>query len=335
MNVAQEHTTELEKTDEQVALIRRLGTPLSTIILDTPCHIFTLPHMDGVVGYRLFDDCAVAIGDPICLPQNRTEFAQAFHSHCQKNNWKIVYFLASDSFAHEEIQNGCQTLIHVADELVLDPTSFQKGNKIRWKVSQSLRHGIVIKEYQNFDSLLETQMKNIINAWLKEKQGPQIYLGNLKLFTNQDNDKRIFYALQKDKIVGLLTLSRIDHFQGWVVNSFLSLDKTLPITEHLMTSAIDILANEDCHFLCLGIASRSKLGEIMGLNVFSKFIAHFIFTISNWLFRLDRRKTYLNKYHPSLGPKYILTSERLGIRELLAIKKTLNVKFSTLYILGL
>lgn len=326
MTVSQEKKAELKKIEEPLAsVMKRLGNPVSTILLDSPCRIFTLPHVDGIIGYQLFGNCAVVIGDPICLPQNMAELAQAFHLYCQKYHWKIVYFLASDSFAHWAIYNGCHTLIQVGEELTLDPTCFQKKQKIRWKINQSIHHGVVIKEYQNFDPLLENQMKKTIDAWLQARHGPQIYLGNLKLFENP-GDKRIFYALQRDKIVGLLTLSCIDRFQGWVVNSSLALDAPVGMAEHLMSSVIDILANENCHFLCLGAASGHKLGEIAGLNMFSKFVARLIFRISRWLFHLDTRKNYLNKYHPYSWPTYVLTMEKLSISELLSIKKTLNVK---------
>jgi lysylphosphatidylglycerol synthetase-like protein (DUF2156 family) len=327
MKACQEKTTEFKNTDEQLtSVVKRLGNPISTILLDLPCRIFSIPHLDGVVGYQLFKNCAVVIGDPICLPQNIAELTQAFHLYCQKYNWKIVYFLASDSFAHWAINNGCPTLIQVGEELILDPTCFQQKQKIRWKINQSLHHGVVIKEYQNFDPLLEKQMKNTIDACLKAKHGPQIYLGRLNFFSNYGG-KRIFYALQEDKIIGLLALSQIDQCHGWVVNYFLALDAPVGITEHLMSSVFGVLADENCHFLCLGVVSGSKLGEIVGLNVFSKFVVRFIFKISRWLFHLDKRKIYLNKYHPSLSPTYILTSGKLSISELLAIKKTLNIKF--------
>lgn len=326
MKAWQEKTTEFKNTDEQLAsFVKRFGSPVSIILLDLPYLIFSIPHLDGVIGYQLFENCAVVIGDPICSPQNIPELTHAFHLYCEKYNWKIVFFLASESFAHWAINNGCHTLIQVGEELILDPTCFQIKQKIRWKINQSLHHGVVIKEYQNFDPLLENQMENTIDAWLKAKHGPQIYLGRFNLFAN-NGDKRIFYALQDDKIIGLLALSYIDQFQGWVVNFFLALDAPVGITEHLMSSVFEILAEENCHFLCLGVVSGSELGEIVGLNRFSKFIAHLIFRISRWFFHLDSRKTYLDKYHPYLQPTYVLTSGKLSISELLSIKKTLNIK---------
>lgn len=325
MKTCQEKTAEFQNTDEELAsIVKRLGNPVSTILRDSSYRLFSIPHLDGIVGYQLFGNCAVVIGDPICLPQDIAELTQAFHLHCQKNSWKIVYFLASDSFAHWALNNGCHTLIQVGEELILDPTSFQKKQKIRWKINQSLHHGVVVKEYKDFDPSLENQMKSTIDTWLKAKHGPQISLGRLN--ASYEN-KRIFYALQEDKIVGLLALSPIDQFHGWVVSFFLALDTPVGITEHLMSSTFSILADENCHFLCLGAVAGFKLGEIKGLNVFSKFLARLIFRISRWLFHLDARKKYLNKYHPYLWPTYILTSEKLSINELLAIKKTLNVRF--------
>src|ERR1700722_2811660 len=139
-----------ENTDEQLAsIVKRLGNPVSTILLDSPCRIFRIPDLDGVVGYQLFGNCAVVMGDPICLSQNIAELTHAFHLYCQKYNWKIVYFLASGSFAHWAINNGCHTLIQVGEELILDPTCFQKKQKIQWKINQSLNHGVVVKEYQD------------------------------------------------------------------------------------------------------------------------------------------------------------------------------------------
>lgn len=318
------NTTELAAS--LASIVKRLGSPVSTILLDTPCQIFNLPHLEGVVGYKLFGNHAVVIGDPICLPQNLAELTQSFHLYCQKCNWKVIYFLASDSFAHWAINHGCHSLIQVGKELILDPAIFQKKQKVRWKINQSVQHGVVIKEYRDFDLLIEKEMQNTIDAWLKSKQGPQISLGQLDPFAKYDN-KRIFYALQENKVVGIVGLSRIDQFQGWVVNSFLSLDGPVGVSEHLMSSVFDILASEDCHFLCLGAVSGTKLGEITGMSTLSKYLAHLIFRISRWFFNLDARQIYLNKYHPDFWPTYILTREKLSFNDLMAIKKTLNVKF--------
>lgn len=323
MNTYQEKTLAC-KNESLASTVKRLGNPISTLLLDLDCLLFRIPDLDGIIGYQIYGNCAVVIGDPICLPANRANLTQAFQDFCRTQKWKIVYFLASEPFAHWAINNGCRTLIQVGEKLVVDPTAFRKKQKIRWKINQSVRNGVVIKEYLNLDPMLEKQMKNTIETWLKTKRGPQIYLGTI---TADTQEKRIFYAMQNNKIVGLLALSSIDLFDGWVVKFYLALDSPVGVTEHLMCAVIDTLAQDNCHFLCLGAASGSELGEIVGLSPFSKFAARCIFKLSKWLFNLDTRKKYLNKYNPNLSPTYILTSGKLSITELWSLKKTLNVKF--------
>lgn len=321
-----EKLTEFNNVTEPLAsVVKRLGNPVSSILLNLPCCIFRIPEVDGIIGYQKVKNCAVVIGDPICLPQNIDSLTRAFQFYCQKQNLTIVYLLASDSFAHWGINNGFQTLIQVGQKLIINPTKFQKRQKLRWKINQSLQNGVIVKEYKNFDPSIENQIRITTNIWLKNKNGPQIYLGNLSPLFN-DKGQRFFYALQKDRIIGLLNLSRIDRFQGWVVNSFLAIsDAPVGTTEHLFSSIIETLGNEGCHFLCLGAVSGSNLGEMVGLNPFSKYMAHLIFKIAKWFFKLEGRKTYLNKYHPHFNPTYFLISGKLTLKELMAIKEVLNV----------
>lgn len=268
----------------------------------------------------------MVVGDPICLPQDIAELTKAFHLHCQECNLKTVYLLAYHDFAHWAINNGCRTLIQVGSELSINPTSFRMKQKLRWKINQSIQHGVDVKEYKNFDQSLENQMKNAIHTWSKQRRGPQIHLGNINFF-NSDAEKRIFYAQQKDKIIGILMLTPVDRFQGWAVGSYLAfLDAPVGTTEHLMCSTFDCLANENCQFLCLGAVSGAKLGEVVGLSPFGKTLADFILKTARWVFKLDAKAIYLNKYHPCLRSTFLLCRDKLTIAELFAIKHVLNVK---------
>ncbi len=328
MSTTLEKPSKLQKLGGKLSTaVKRLGNPISTILLDFPSQIFTIPDIDGLIGFQLINNCAIVMGDPVCLPEQIPELTQAFHHHGQNQNWTIVYLLASETFANWAIHNTCKTLIQVGEELILDPTQFKLKQKLRWKINQSIQVGVIVKEYRDFDAALETRMKEAINLWLKAKHGPQIYLGNLNPFENNAN-KRIFYAVQGETIVGLLALSRIDQHKGWVVTSFMAIPEApVGVTEHLMSSILDVLTQENCHFLCLGAISGTNLGQIVGLNVFRRFLARLIFSASKWFFHLDTRKEYFHKYHPSHQPTYLLFSGNLRIRELIALKKILHVKF--------
>lgn len=338
MNSTQENTSSLKEESihqdvnkDLASYVNRLGNPVSSILLHISCSIFSIPHIDGIIGYQIFYGCAVVIGDPICLPENIAEMTDAFHLFCQKCNLKIIYLLVSDSFAHWAIKNQCQSLIQVGNELIIDPTQFKIKQKLRWKINQSIQQKVLIREYKDFDPFLEKQMKNLVESWLKAKQGPQVYLGDPRsIFTHEKG--WIFYALQNNNIVGLLQLSPCKRFNGWVLNFYFA-DAHAPVgtTEHLMKETIETLSKENCCFFCLGVISGSELGEVIGLSYPAKFMAHLILKISRWIFKLEAKKIYLDKYSPSLLPTYLLFSEKISISQLLAIKKALNVKFINNY----
>lgn len=312
------------KKIEQLALVvNRLGNPESTILLHSSCSIFQIPQVDGIIGYHKIGNSVVVIGDPICLPQDVAELTSAFGLHCQEQNLKVIYFLVHYDFAHWAIENDYLTLIQVGEELSINPTTFQKSQKLRWKVNQAIKHGIVINEYKDFDALLEKQIKMTIDTWQKERHGPQMHLGQVDFSNAAAN--RIFYAQKEDRIVGLLSISHLDSIQGCTVNSYLALlDAPVGTTEHLMCTALDSLSNENCHFLCLGI--RPKLGEVIGLNPIAKFLANLVFKAVRWIFKLDARAVYLNKYHPNAQSVFLLSRNKLTLVDLLAIKHLLNVK---------
>lgn len=312
------------KEIEQLALvIKRLGNPESTILLHTSCSFFQIPEVDGVIGYHKIGNCAFVIGDPICLPQDVAVLTHAFSLHCQEQRLKVIYFLIHRNFANWAIDNNYTTLIQIGEELNINPTNFKKSQKLRWKVNQAIKHGIVINEYHHFDPFLEEQIKMTIESWQKQKNGPQMHLGQIDF--SDAASTRIFYAQREDRMVGLLLISPLDSIQGWTVNAYLALlEAPVGTTEHLICAAIDTLAHENYHFLCLGI--RPKLGKMLGLNVFNKFFAHLVFNVVRWVFRLDARAVYLNKYHPEAQSVFLLSPDKLNLVDLLAIKDLLNVK---------
>lgn len=318
--------SEFQKNESLASLVKRLGTPFSPTLLQSCCKVFHIPQVDGAIGYHQIGNCAIVIGDPICLPPDSKKLAQAFHVHCQKSNLKTLYLLTSQDFAHWAIHNGCRTLIQVGSELSINPIDFQIKHKLRWQVNRAIQHGVRVEEYKTFDPSLENQMKSTIETWLKQRRGPQIHLGIVNFF-NKDVEKRIFYARHKDKVMGVLMLIRLDRFRGWVASSYLAIRKApVGTTEHLICSAIDSLAREKCPFLSLGGISGNKLGEVIGISFVSKILANLIFKVVRFCFKLDAKAIYLHKFHPCFSSTFLLCRDKLTISELLKLKQVLNVK---------
>lgn len=315
-----------EKDAELISSINRFGNPTSLLLLNSACRTFHLSEINGMIGYQLIGNCAVVIGDPLCSAQDIPKLTQAFDADCRKEGRSVVYLLASESFAHSEIHHTCHTLLQVGDKLILDPTKFKMKQKLRWKMHQSIEHGVTIKEYDQYNPKIENHLKETMQKWQSEKHGPQIYLGTLDLFEDYGN-KRIFFAEHEGEIVGILMVLYLAATDGWVLTSLLALKGSpIGVTEHLMSHVLSALTEENCHYLCLGFVSAANVGEMEGISSFSQSLIQWTYGLSRWLFHLDAKRIYFNKYHPTYYPAYILCSDKLGLKELLAIKTTLNVK---------
>ncbi len=308
------------------SIVKRLGNPISTALLHLSCQIFKTPQIDGVIGYQRSGKVAVVIGDPVCLPKDTAALINAFHHYCRQNHWKTVYLSASHDFAHFAINNECKTSVQFGSVVSVDPSTFKKKQKLRWKINQSIQHGVHVKEYKGFDPLLENKIKHCIDTWLEQRRGPQIHLGGIN-FSNNNEERRIFYAEQNGNVIGFLMLHPLDRFQGWVVCSYLAIQGSpVGTTENLMCTCFDALAAENCHYLCLGIAVGGELGEIVGLNAFGKKVARLIFNGARRFFKLDAKGHYFHKFHPDFHPTFLVFRDKISISELLAIKNVLNVK---------
>lgn len=311
--------------------VRKYGGSASITLLDPSCKIFSIPDIHGVVGYRVESGCAVVFGDPLCEPQDTPHLARAFHHYCENNNWRVVYVTASQTFSKWAINNTCSSLIEAGEELVLDPhhnpRSGIKGRGLRNKVNNSLRAGIIIKEYLGGNEQLERQLEEVGESWLQARHGLQIYLTDVQLFTERLG-KRWFYAEHCGRVVGVLLLNELQARKGWVLHLLMLIPEApLGTSEQLVVSTLEKLEKEKCHFLTFGIVQAEKLGEIIGLNPLSSWIARMAFVCLKRLFGLDKRRRYWRKFKPTQEHSYLLFSKpRIGLREISSIMRALNVK---------
>lgn len=314
-------------------LIHRWGSAISEIILDTACKFFSIPEVEGFIGYREVNQCAVVLGEPICVEKNKHKLASAFQKFCVENGLNCIYFIVSKPFAKWAAENICNVMIEIGEEMIFDPfTDSLEGHKnvkLRNKISHAQNLGLSVKEYIPFNTEIEKSILEVGKEWVQARRGPQIYLGNLNFFAHRA-DRRWFYLQdQEQKILGMALLTRTEAHQGWLLK-FLITVPNVPrgASELLMINILQTLQNEGCRYLTYGMVPADHLGELQGLNPFASWIAKRGFTAAKWLFHLDQRKTYWQKFHPKMEPAYLLFSNPgIGIKELRALISTMKMDF--------
>lgn len=316
--------------DKLAEYIQRWGNSASVTILDRDCHLFFLPDIEGVIGYRLIDQCAVVFGDPICAAKDMPQLAETFARFCKEQEWHVVYMTASKSFAEWSINKICSSLMEVGEELQLNPSnnpfSGRKSRGLRNKVNLAARAQLEVLEYKGNDPHLEEKIRQVGLNWIKGRQGPQIFFGQMRVFDERIG-KRWFYAKNEQGIVGVMILQQMEARQGWLVQFLMkTLDAPKGTTEQLVISALNVLRDEGARSLSFGVSQNKRVGEVQGLGKISEWIVRIVFNISQKLFHLDRRRRFWRKFQPEGEPSYLLFSEPgIGIKDVKSVMRALNV----------
>lgn len=318
-----------------VTYVRKWGGSTADGILDPASFIFRIPEIDGLIGYRSENGCAIVFGDPVCSHTQIKNLIEAFHDYCEKKDLKIVYLIVSEWFAMWLFQNGyCKTLIEYGEELILDPHDDPRKKKgpnarlVRRKVNHALNEGILVKEYIPFDDQIEKEIVNVGDGWLKARKGPQIYFSQVQLFEHRDG-KRWFYAEKNGQMVGIVILSRLDKHQGWLLNNLMfTPEAPNGVPELLVVTVLDILSQEDCKYVTFGTVPASQLGEIIGPKAVFASLAKGIYNLANYIFHLHGKKKFWEKFDPKSEKSFLAFKDlHIGLKEIIALKKALNATF--------
>lgn len=315
-----------------VNCVRRWGSMTSDAVLDPACQIFKLPHLDGLIGYRVESNCAVVFGDPVCSTFDIPQLVEAFHAYCKERGWKVIYVIASEKFTHWALEHICGASIQFGNELFMDPQNDPRKNTgvyaslVRRKFRHAEREGLTVHEYTGNDSKLEQAIEQVGKEWLASRHRPQVYISHVRLFDDRAG-KRWIYAQKDNQIVGIVVLNQLQAYQGWLLNR-LMITPTAPhgTPESLVVTALEIIANEKYPFATFGSIPTDELGQIIGLNKLSAWLTKASFKIANKIFHLEGHKKFWEKYHPLSRPSYVLLTEpHLGLRETLSLMRALNM----------
>jgi lysylphosphatidylglycerol synthetase-like protein (DUF2156 family) len=309
--------------------VKRFGNAGSIAILDPPCSLFSHPSIEGIIGYHIAYGCAIVYGEPLCPLDALRPLSQAFHDYCQKRQLSVIYAVVSETFARKTPFLG--TLVEFGEELFCNPQANPllgaDARKLRNKISLAERSGVTVEEFTSNDPLLRHEIETLGRNWLHGRKGPQIFLANVHLFS-EEIGKRWFIAKKEEKVIGVALLNRLDAKQGWLFNLLLTSNECPGGTsELLVTKTLEILKQEECLYASFGPVTGHDLGEIEGLGKVATWCARSTFQFAKKIFALDAKKQYWKKYNPTSDKAYILSQERLGITHTLALMKALNVSY--------
>lgn len=316
--------------------VRRFGNSSSIALFDPACQFFSVPTIDGLIGYRLEAKCIVVFGDPLCAAPDAHQLTDCFHQFCKKKSKNVVYLGATERFMQGVLERMCHTAIEIGDEIVINPQydplaqTGQNARRLRNKYNHAQNSGIIVKEYKDSDPSIEQSMKEIADNWIAGRKGPQLYLSEINIFADPEH-KRWFYAEQQGRIIAVVYVNRLDMYNGWVLNRFmLAPDVPYGSSEYIVLSLMSLLRAEGCPFFSIGTTPASNIGRIHGLGKMSKWVLCNAYKFAKKILHLNSRQRYWDKFQPTRAASFLLFSKtRIGVREIIGILKAVNIKMRT------
>lgn len=263
-------------------LVRKYGGPVSHAVLDSNFRLFTHPKVEGLIGYRVVGNYAVVMGNPVCPYHQVTIFTQIFSEYCKSLGLSVIYAVVSNQLRDYSVQLGYASL-EVADILFANPQNNPEtgpnSHNLRRQVRQARKFGVTVKEYQAAsDAHLIGQALHACDAWLNGRQGMQMFLCPPGLFEDSYG-QRWLIAEYEGNVVGVLSLLQMGSNE---CNQLISLVFSAPYApphtnELLVSSTLEILRQEGAQSVCLGVAPRAELGEVMGYGRIIEWMARGIY----------------------------------------------------------
>lgn len=315
-----------------IDLVRSWGGAASNAVLDPDCSFFSTPNVEGLISYKRVLGCAVVFGDPICPPTDIPILVQAFHNFCKEQKLRVIYIATTDKFTPWAIKNVCQIKIRFGNEAILNPNNDPRDNSgdhgrlVRRKVKHALNSGMTPHEYIPFDESLEKEIEAVEVSWLASRRGPQVYISKPRVFQDLPG-KRWIYVRNGEKIVGVLVLTQLKAYQGWLINHMMIMPNAPSGTsELLVVTALDILKSEGCQYVTGGLVPAAQLSDIAGIGPYSLWMTKQIYRCASFLFNLSGHIKFWEKFEPSLQPTYLLFKEApIWFKDIGAVLKALHI----------
>lgn len=299
--------------DPHLARLRqRFGGAVSHVLSDPACGRFGVPDIDGVIAYREGAFSCVAMGDPVCDAADASELAEEFRSACERRGLSTLFACASPRFAEECMQHGWAA-VEFGQEMIFDPARDPQagahGRELRKKVQRARKAGVSVEEFrpQRDDVVLARSLEAAGRRWLLARRGLQAYIAPIDLFHDLSG-RRWFYALEGSRVVGVVSLMRLDGREGWLLEHLFTVsDAPIGTSELLVAEIFERLGDEGCHWLSFGPLAFGRLGRFHRLGRAATWILRTAFRLSSRLMRLDSLAHYRRKFQPTeIEPSYLL-----------------------------
>jgi lysylphosphatidylglycerol synthetase-like protein (DUF2156 family) len=173
---------------------------------------FLAPDGEGLVNYRLVDNVAVALGDPICAPDAIERVTRCFLDFCALHNWRMAFYQA---YSEHLVTYHALKLraFKIGEEAIIHPQTFTLSGSamanVRTSSRRAEREGVSIHWYEGVPPTeVMSQLEQLSSAWLEKKAGEH---ASEMGFSMGRLDELVETAKRADRVADISTRHHIPH----------------------------------------------------------------------------------------------------------------------------
>ena len=173
---------------------------------------FLAPDGEGLVNYRLVNNVAVVLGDPVCAPEAFEHVTCSFLDFCALHHWRVAFYQA-----HSEPLATYRTLkLHafkMGEEAMIHPQTFTLSGSamanVRTSCRRAEREGVSIQWYEGIPPTeVMYQLEQLSSAWLESKAGEH---ASEMGFSMGRLDELVDTAKRADTVTSISTRPNVSH----------------------------------------------------------------------------------------------------------------------------
>ena len=230
-------------------------------ILNPGMSYWFAPAGDAVVAYVAYAKTRVVAGAPVCSGERLPAVVEAFSADAARAGQRVCYFAAGERL--EGLADGFGwSVASLGAQPSWDPNAWQpmiaRRSSVRAQLNRARNKAVVVEEWDRRRAACDATLHQCLEAWLAQRHLPALHFLVEPETLARLEDRRLFVATVRERVVGFLLASPVPTRQGWLVEQLIRAPGAPNGTnELLLDHAMRALAATGTRYVTLGLAPLS------------------------------------------------------------------------------
>ncbi|MHB1922657.1 MAG: phosphatidylglycerol lysyltransferase domain-containing protein, partial [Chitinophagaceae bacterium] len=236
--------------------------------------IFTDPQLEGFISYKVANDFAIALGEPVCAHSTPVQegMIRSFEKFCNEQGLRPAYYRVDEKNLPLFTQMKKRSLL-IGQEAIVDTFNFTMEGKSRQNL-RTARNGLLKKGYlvkiihPPIPGNILQQMEAVSDDWL-QKLNQEEYVFSQGMFLESELKQHIIFILRSpdEKIMAFLDIIPSFQENEWRYDLIRKLDEAPNgCMDYLMVELIQFCQMNGIRYLNMGMAPLSGIEMPRGIG---------------------------------------------------------------------